>query len=167
MGSRIECARRVGGAAGAAAFLALGTQASAATVDITKLQDVAFTNLNPTVDATRTQNVCVFSNTITRGYNVTARGSGAGSAFTLTAGGSIPVLAYSVQWSPSSGSSGGTSLSPGVRLTGQTSGAIETTCLLGIAASATLIVVLRSTDLQGAASGVSYTGSLSLTIAPE
>ena len=151
----------------AAAAMLAASPAGAATVNISGLQDVSFTSLNPLADATRAQNVCVFSNTVTRGYNVTARGSGSGSAFTLSAGGSIPALPYSVQWSQSAGNSTGTALTPGTRLTGQTSGAISVTCILGVLSSATLIVILRTSDLQGAASGVSYTGSPGLTIAPE
>ena len=147
--------------------LAAGTPAAAATVDIAKLQDAAFTTLDPLVDATRTQNVCVFSNTATRGYNVTARGSGASSAFTLSAGGSIAALPYTVQWSQTSGSASGTALSPSAPLTGQKSAATQTTCNSGVTTSATLILILRTADLQAAVTGVTYTGSLSLTIAPE
>jgi hypothetical protein len=149
------------------ATLAAGSPAEAADVEISGLQDVSFSGLNPMVDATRTQNVCVFSNSITRGYNITARGSGTTSAFTLSAGGSLPALPYTVQWSPSAGSGSGTALTPAVPLTGQTSGATDPTCLLGLIASATLILVLRTADLQAAASGVTYTGTLSLTIAPQ
>jgi hypothetical protein len=154
-------------AALAAALLVAGAPAAAQTVDISGLQNVSFANLDPTVDATRTQNVCVFSSTLTHGYNVTARGSGAASAFTLSAGGSVPVLPYTVQWSPVAGGGSGTVLSPGARLTGQISSAISVTCILGVLSSATLIVILRTSDLQAAASGVNYTGTLTLTIAPE
>jgi len=149
------------------AVLAARSPAVAATVDISGLHDVAFSSLDPLVDATRAQNVCVFSNTITRGYNVTARGSGASSAFTLSAGGSLPALPYAVQWSPSAGSTTGTVLTPGAPLTGQKSAATQTTCNSGVTTSASLIVILRTADLQAAASGVSYTGTLALTIAPE
>jgi hypothetical protein len=151
----------------ALAVLAAGAPAAAATVDISGLQDVSFTGLDPLVDATRTQNLCVFSNTITRGYNVTARGSGASSAFTLSAGGSVSALPYTVQWSPSSGGTTGTALTPGAPLTGQTSAATQVMCHNGVATSASLIVILRTADLQAAASGVSYAGTLALTIAPE
>jgi hypothetical protein len=149
-----------------AAFVATAP-CNAATVQITGLQDAAFTGLNPLVDATRTQSVCVFSDTLLHGYNVTARGSGAGSAFTLSAGGSIPPLPFTAQWSASAGSASGTALNPGAPLTGQTSAAISRTCSLGATASATLILILRTADLQAALSGVSYAGTLSLTIAPE
>jgi hypothetical protein len=151
----------------ALATLAAGSPAAAQVVDISGLQDVSFAGLNPAVDAMRTQNVCVFSSSLTRGYSVTARGSGASSAFTLSAGGALPTLPYTVAWSPSPNSSAGTALAPSVPLTGQTSGAVVPTCVLGLAASATLILVLRAASLQAAASGVTYTGSLSLTIAPQ
>jgi hypothetical protein len=156
-------------AAALAVLAALVTAApcSAAIVQITGLQDAAFTSLDPLVDATRTQSICVFSNTSTGGYNVTARGSGAASAFTLSAGGSIPPLPYTVQWSPSAGSASGTALSVGAPLTGQKSNATNRTCSTGVTASASLILILRTSDLQAALSGLSYSGTLSLTIAPE
>src|SRR5215831_11242557 len=95
-----------------------GTAVAAATVRITKLQDVSLLSLNPFANASSSQNVCVFSSTATKGYNVTATGSGANSAFTLSAGAFVPVLPYSVQWSQVSGQSSGATLSPGVALTG-------------------------------------------------
>jgi hypothetical protein len=151
----------------ALAALAVGAPCSAASVQITGLTDVAFTGLDPLVDATRAQNVCVFSNTLLHGYNVTARGSGAASAFTLSAGGSVPPLPYTVQWSQTSGSSAGTALSVGAPLTGQRSSALINACSVGPSTSASLIVILRAADLQAALSGVAYSGTLSLTIAPE
>jgi len=149
------------------AALVVAAPCQAASVQISGLTDVAFTSLNPLVDATKAQNLCVFSSTTLRGYNVTARGSGAASAFTLTAGGSIPTLPYTVQWSQSSGSSSGTALAVGTPLTGQRSTATNTTCHSGPSTSASLILILRTADLQAALAGVSYAGTLSLTIAPE
>jgi hypothetical protein len=149
------------------AALFAATPGRAATVQISRLQDVTFSSLDPLVDATRTESVCVFSNTLLHGYNVTARGSGGASAFTLSGGGSVPPLPYTVQWSASAGASSGTALAAGKPLTGQASLAITTTCVLGVLTSATLIVTLHSADLQAALSGVPYSGTLSLTIAPE
>ena len=149
------------------AALVAAAPCSAASVQITGLQDAAFTSLDPLVDATRAQSICVFSNTVTRGYNVTARGSGAASAFTLSAGGSSPTLPYTVQWSPTAGSTSGTALAVGATLIGQKSTATNTACKTGVTASASLILILRTSDLQAALSGVSYSGTLSLTIAPE
>jgi hypothetical protein len=150
-----------------AAALFAGAPCRAATVQISALQDLAFTNFNPLVDATRTENVCVFSDTLLHGYNVTARGSGSSSAFTLSASGPAQPLPYTVQWSGSAGGSSGTTLTAGTPLAGQNSLAITRTCSVGVTASATLIVILRTADLQAALSGVPYSGTLSLTIAPE
>ena len=122
------------GAAACAAMLALacGTAADAATqgtlgttstgsvsvsvsvpnrVQLSGLTDVAFLNQDPSVAALNAQNVCVWSNTSTRGYNIDASGSGSGCAFTL-ANGALTVP-YGVDWSSSSGASSGTPLTSG------------------------------------------------------
>ena len=46
-------------------------------VRISGLSDVTFSNVDPSTNASVAQNVCVWSNTSTRGYNITATGSGA------------------------------------------------------------------------------------------
>ena len=162
------CGRRAARAALAVlAALACARPAAAATVDISGLQDVTFSSLDPTVSVTRSQNLCVFSNTLLGLYSVTARGSGSASAFTLSAGGSVAPLPYQVQWSAVSGASSGMALSPATALTGQASNAILPTCALGPSSSASLIVMLRASDLQAAGSGLTYSGTLNLTIAPD
>lgn len=134
-------------------------------VRITQLSDVAFGSIgNLGVDAFQTQSVCVYAQTATRGYQVTATGSAAGSAFALSSGASQ--LAYEVQWSPSPGQSSGIQLSPSITLTGLTSSATQQTCNSGPPTSASLIVVLRSTALSSAGAG-SYSGTLTLLIGPE
>jgi hypothetical protein len=50
------------------------------------LVDVAFTNVDPSTAASSAQSVCAWSNTATRGYKITASGSGAANAFTLANG---------------------------------------------------------------------------------
>ena len=55
-------------------------------VQISNLADVSFTNQDPSVAASNAQNVCVWSNSSTKGYNITATGSGAANAFTLSNG---------------------------------------------------------------------------------
>ena len=134
-------------------------------VRISGLSDVAFTNADPSVDAANAQSVCVWSNTSTKGYSVTATGSGAGSAFTL-ANASLTVP-YSVEWSGSSGQTSGTALASGTTLTGLTSTATNANCASGPAASASLIVRIGSSDLQGMQASTSYTGTLTLLVAPE
>jgi hypothetical protein len=134
-------------------------------VQITKLTDVAFGTITDlSVDAVRSQSVCVFSNTSTKGYNVRATGSGTGSAFTLSSGAAL--LAYEVQWNSSSGQTSGTSLTAGTTLTGLKSTATNATCTSGPLTSASLIVLIRSATLSSA-TATAYTGTLTLLIGPE
>jgi len=134
-------------------------------VELSGLSDVAFTNQDPSVAASNAQNVCVWSNTTTRGYNVDATGSGAGGAFTLAnAGLTVP---YSVQWAGTSGASSGTSLVAGTALTGLTSTATNATCSSGPSSTASLIIKIAATDLQSMQASTNYTGTLTLVVAPE
>jgi len=134
-------------------------------VQLTGLTDVSFANQDPATPASNAQNVCVWSNTSTKGYNVTATGSGAGSAFTLANGGlTVP---YSVEWAGSSGQSSGTALTSGSALTGLTSVATNATCSAGASSSASLIVKISSANLQTMQAATNYTGTLTLVVAPE
>jgi hypothetical protein len=135
-------------------------------VRISGLSDVTFSNADPSANASNAQSVCVWSNTSTRGYTVTATGSGAANAFTL-ASGALPVVPYTVQWAPTSGQTSGSSLSAGTALTGQTSSAINSDCSAGPAASASLVVSMGSSTLQTMTAGVTYNGTLTLVVAPE
>lgn len=130
---------------------------------ITGLSDVSFgTIANFTSDQSIAQNVCIYSSTDR--YSVTARGSGTGNAFTLASGSNR--LAYEVQWASTSGQTSGTALSPNVALTGQTSFTfLGTTCFFGIFRTASLITILRASTLSTATAG-SYSGTLTLVIAP-
>lgn len=134
-------------------------------VRISKLSDVTFANADPSVDASNAQNVCVWSNTSTRGYSITATGSGSSSAFALSNG--TDAVPYTVGWAQSSGETTGSSLTAGAALTGQTSTATNSDCSAGPAASASLVVTIASSTLQSMAAGVDYTGTLTLVVAPE
>lgn len=135
-------------------------------VRISGLRDVTFSNVNPSVPASDAQSVCVWSNTSTRGYSITATGSGAASAFTL-ASGALPVAPYTVEWAPTSAQASGTNLTTGAALTGQTSTATNSDCSAGPSATASLVVSLGSSTLQGMTAGVTYNGTLTLVVAPE
>lgn len=135
-------------------------------VRISKLTDIDLTGSDPSVDAVNAQNVCVWSNTATRGYRLTATGSGAGSAFTL-ASGALPVVPYSVEWANTSGQTSGSALLTTVALTGQTSSATRADCSSGPADSASLIVRIGAPDLQAMPASTSYSGTLTLLVAPE
>ena len=134
-------------------------------VRISGLTDVSFTNVDPSADVSNAQNVCVWSNTSTKGYRLTATGSGAANAFTL-ANASLTVP-YTVEWSGSSGATGGTALTAGSALTGLTSTATNSGCASGPAASASLIVKIGAASLQTMDASTSYTGTLTLLVAPE
>jgi len=137
-----------------------------ARVKISGLADVDLTNVDPTADASVAQSICVWSNTATSGYQVTASGSGAANAFTL-ANGALPVVPYSVEWADSSGQASGTTLATGTALTGQTSSATNNNCASGPASSASLIVKIGATDLQAMPAATTFTGTLTLVVAPE
>ena len=135
-------------------------------VQLSGLSDVTFTNADPSLLASNAQNVCVWSNTSTKGYRVTASGSGTANAFTL-ASAALPVVPYVVQWAASSGQTSGTALATGTALTGLTSTATKATCNSGPATTASLIVNIAATDLQTMVASASYTGTLTLLVAPE
>jgi hypothetical protein len=152
-------------ACAAAVLLAAPVAAASNKVRITNLSDVAFGSvLNLGADAVRTQNVCLFADTNTNGYNITASGTGPSGAFELQNG--TASMAYEVQWSSSSGQNSGARLDPNVPLTGQVSIATHQTCANGPANTASLVVVLRSTALSSASAGT-YNGSLTLVVGPE
>ena len=135
-------------------------------VRISGLSDVTFNNVDPSVNASNAQNVCVWSNTSTRGYSITATGSGAANAFTLSSGALAPVP-YTVQWAQTSGQTTGTSLLASTALTGQTSSATNNDCSAGPTSSASLVVSVGSPVLQSMTAGVTYNGTLTLVVAPE
>lgn len=134
-------------------------------VQLTGLTDVNFANQDPASNASNSQNLCVWSNTSTKGYNVTASGSGAANAFTL-ANGALTVP-YSVEWAGSSNQSSGSALTSGTALTGLTSTATNATCSSGSTSSASLIVRISSANLQNMQAATTYTGTLTLVVAPE
>lgn len=169
-GGEKPCPRRSVGIPGLAfaALLASATPAVGApsNVRITGLSDLAFntiTDLNS--DTSLAEDVCVFSNSATNGYRVTATGSGSSNSFALSASGGNR-LAYEVQWNSQPGQISGTQLTSGSPLTGLVSSATQQSCNNGPSSSASLIVILRAGALSAAVPG-SYTGQLTLLIAPE
>jgi hypothetical protein len=134
-------------------------------IELSGLSDVSFTNQDPSVAASNAQNVCVWSNTSTKGYNVTASGSGTANAFTLANG--AATVPYTVQWAGSSGQTSGTALVSGTALHGLTSTATNPTCASGPTSSASLIVNISAANLQTMQAAATYTGTLTLVVAPE
>ena len=135
-------------------------------VQITGLSDVAFTSQDPASAASNAQNVCVFSNTATKGYNIKATGSGASSAFTI-GGTGLTAVPYTVEWAQSTGQTSGTGLTANTALTGQISTATTPTCSSGPTTTASLIVKMSTTALQAMQSNTTYSGTLTLLVGPE
>jgi hypothetical protein len=165
------CALLLGGQAEAATQGSLGatskgsidiTLSVAARVQLSGLSDVVFVAVSPDAAATRAQSVCVWSNTATRGYSVTASGSGPGGGFALADGGLT--TPYAVEWSASAGQPSGTSLDPGTALTGLTTAATSPDCASGTSG---LTITVASADLQQAQPQTNYAGSLNLLVSPE
>ena len=131
---------------------------------ITGLATVDFTGQDPTVAASDAQDICVWSNTATKGYTITATGDGTASAFTLSDGSNT--VPYSVEWSASSGQTSGSALSTGVASGSLVSTATNQNCASGPAASASLIVKMSTADLGTMVGGSSYSGTLTLLVTP-
>lgn len=132
---------------------------------ITGLNDITIANQDPNSAVNNAQNVCVWSNTATKKYTVTASGSGTASAFTLAnASLSVP---YSVQWAGSSGATSGTALTAGTASTAFTSTATDQACATGATSSASLVVNMATADLGGMQAATSYTGTLTLLVTPQ
>lgn len=158
-------AGRLAFAAGLLLSVAVPAEAASNKVRVTALSDVAFGTLaNLGADATQSQSICLFSDTSTAGYTVTATGTGPGGAFQLSSG--AQALPFEVQWASSSGQSSGAALTPGVPLTGQVSTATHQVCTNGPATSASLVIVLRSAALSSAPAGT-YSGTLTLLVGAE
>ena len=136
-------------------------------VRISKLADIDLQNVDPTVEAKRNQNVCLWSNAASRAYRITASGSGTGNAFTLDAVGAPAAVPYFVEWAGTSGQTSGTALAAGTPLGSLTSSALNSDCSTGPATTASLIVGIDATTLQSMTADVVYTGTLTLTVAPE
>lgn len=131
---------------------------------ISGLSDVNFTNQDPASAASNAQSICVWSNTATRSYTVTATGSGTASAFALSnAGSDVP---FQVQWAGASGALTGVTLNAGSASPSFTSSAVDPNCTSGASASASLIVGIDTASLSSMSAGANYTGTLQLLITP-
>jgi hypothetical protein len=153
----VKVIRRI--AAAALAFVATGAPAAAQGVQVSGLSDVAFGMIGSFgTDLVRSQSICAFSGLLGGRYTVTASGSGAGGAFTLSNG--VAVLPYEVQWSATAGQSAGTGLTANVPLGGQT---MLLSCPVLQTSNTSLIVILRAASLSVATAGT-YSGTLTVIL---
>lgn len=134
-------------------------------VQITGLTDVAFGSVEPNTQAVSSQSNCVWSNTATKGYTITASGSGTNGAFTLASGVLTPV-SYAVQWSQTTGQTSGTALTAATASTGFVSTATVPTCLASPTTTSSLVVTIAPAQLSTMASLTTYTGTLTLLVSP-
>jgi hypothetical protein len=130
-------------------------------VRISDLEDIDLGTFGGTALA-GSDDVCVWSTT--RAYTITASGTGTG--FELTGAASGDTLAYAVEWADNAGETSGATMSSGTTLTGRTANATSPTCNGGNSPNATVIVEVSDTDLA-AAPADTYTGTLTLVVAPE
>jgi hypothetical protein len=129
-------------------------------VQISALDDIALPNYTGGADITGGGDLCVYSNI--GGYQITATGNGANSAFHLIgAGATIP---YTVEWADSAGALSGEPMTSGTALINQ-SGTFTTPNCGGLD-NARVMVTVSSTDLA-AAPAQDYAGVLTLLVAPQ
>lgn len=135
-------------------------------VNITNLDDFTFeatllrTALNTGADASKTDQVCVWSNNPDGSYFITATGNGAANAFTITDG--TRTLAYNVAWTGSSGP--GQPLSAGTKSPKFTSTAIAPDC--SGSTTAILGISFANAQIAGMEATTTYTGVLTLLVSP-
>lgn len=143
-----------------------GHAGAADKVRISALSDVSFGIIsNFAADSVRSESLCLYAKSPPLDqYRITASGSGPGGSFELSSGSDR--LPYEVQWSNVPGQSGGAPLLANQPLAGQQSTASVDDCSKGAATTASLVVVLRSAAVSAASSGT-YTGTLTLLVAPE
>lgn len=138
-------------------------------VGISALSDVPFGTIgNVGIDSVRSQSICLYAKSPPNNqYTITATGSGNAGAFLLSSG--VDTLSYEVQWSDTAGQTSGSQLVANQPLTAQRSsvGAGDPgDCSKGPVTTASLIILLRAAELSAASSGT-YTGTLTLLVAPE
>lgn len=132
-------------------------------VRISALNDISLGTYTGTGGLTGRDDVCVFSNA--GGYSITATGSGSGGAFSLAASGGATVP-YSVAWATTAGANTGAQLTSGKVLAGQSGTFTNPTCQGGANLNASLLVSVTDEALAAAPAGA-YTGTLTLTVAPQ
>lgn len=130
--------------------------------DLVRISNLTDINLGvfAGVDAVGTSNACVYRNGVDT-YNLTASGDGAAGAFTLTDGSNTVV--YSVTYDDGTGAATATT---GVTLTGLT-GADPASEICGTTGNNGVIEVTVAAAAAAALPSATYSGTLTLLVAPE
>lgn len=133
-------------------------------VQISGLEDFAFGQYPGNGNVEDDDDICVYSNSPTAGYRVTATGSGTSNAFTLTDGDSN-TIPYTPFWNDEIGTTDAIQLFPNAITQTQTGANNQSyTCVTG-GDSANVRVFINSADISGKPNG-NYTGTLTLDIQP-
>lgn len=132
-------------------------------IRVSGFSDINFGGFPQGGDAVSSQSICVFSANSLPLYSVTAIGAGNGGQFALTTPGyELPI---EIMWSELAGQQTGDQLQASVASRSFTTLAVHQKCNRGPAATASLIVRVRETEIAKAASGV-YSGNLTLIVSP-
>lgn len=129
-------------------------------VRISGLTDISLGSFTGSGGLDGSDDVCVFTNT--GGYLLTAAGSGTGNAFTLTDGEAS--VAYTVEWGTTATATSGTALTSGTAATISSGSFTNPTC--GGSTNAIVLIDISEEALSAAPAGT-YTGTLTLTLAPQ
>ena len=133
--------------------------AFAQNVKITGVSDFAFGTWSGSGDMTDTDTLCIYRDSGGDDYSITASGSGAGGSFSVSSGGGN--LSYQIRWRKSGGSfislnaNSGTNFD-GAHTASETCGGVD---------NAEIEIQFTSGSLEAAIGG-SYSGTLTLLIAP-
>jgi hypothetical protein len=130
-------------------------------VRISALDDIPLGAYSGTAGLSGSDQLCVYSNT--GGYTISAHGSGAGSDFLLVGNSGTATVPYTVQWADAAPAETGNSLSVNTAVSQSVSG-VNPTC--GGGNNATVIISVSGEALATAPAD-SYSGTLTLTVAPE
>ncbi len=128
-------------------------------VRISNLQDISGT-FDGTNDIVGSSAACVYRNG-TGNYNLSATGSGTGGAFELTDG--TNTVPFSVSFNDGNGAQ---ALTTGVQLTGLSGADIMSPSCANTGDNGTIEVTITAADLS-AVPGATYSGALTLLVAPE
>lgn len=135
---------------------------------ITGVANASFGTYDPTAAAPDFNDDVSISTNIRaagRTYQVTATGSGASNALTITDGTqSIP---YTVKWNQATGVSGNAAMTAGTALTGRTGANSSLATTTNNANFEVQMTHANIQAVQSAGPGTPYTGTLTLTVAPE
>jgi len=138
-------------------------------ISLTVLDEVRISNLADITlgtfvgaDLSGTSPACVFRSG-TGNYEITATGDGGAAADEFSLAGGTDTVDYTVTYDDGSGP---TAVTSGTALGGQTGGDPASDTCAGTGDNGTIAVNVLATDMAGLAADV-YTGTLTLTVAPE